>query len=63
VAYALKFGNFKQLYGAFSVIPVFLIWLYLGWLVTLFGATVSAVLPHEIDAEQGADNNKEAPQH
>lgn len=49
VAYMLKFGNFKQLYGAFSVIPVFLIWLYLGWLVTLFGATVSAVLPR-VDA-------------
>lgn len=47
VAYALKFGNFKQLYGAFSVIPVFLVWLYLGWLVTLFGATVSAVLPRD----------------
>jgi membrane protein len=45
VAYILKFGNFKQLYGAFSVIPVFLLWMYLGWLVTLFGATVSAVLP------------------
>ncbi len=63
VAYAIKFGNFKQLYGAFSVIPVFLIWLYLGWLVTLFGATVSAVLPREIGAEHGADNNKAAPQH
>jgi membrane protein len=45
VAYIVKFGNFKQLYGAFSVIPVFLMWLYLGWLLTLFGATVSAVLP------------------
>jgi membrane protein len=55
VAYALKFGNFKQLYGAFSVIPVFLIWLYLGWLVTLFGATVSAVLPREMGAED-SDN-------
>jgi membrane protein len=50
VAYIMKFGNFKQLYGAFSVIPVFLIWLYMGWLVTLFGATVSAVLPRA-DAE------------
>ncbi len=49
VAYLVKFGNFKQLYGAFSVIPVFLIWLYMGWLVTLFGATVSAVLPR-VDA-------------
>jgi membrane protein len=56
VAYALKFGNFKQLYGAFSVIPVFLIWLYLGWLVTLFGATISAVLPRDA----GADYHPEA---
>jgi membrane protein len=45
VAYILKFGNFKQLYGAFSVVPVFLLWLYISWLATLFGATVSACLP------------------
>jgi membrane protein len=50
VAYVVKFGNFKQLYGAFSVIPVFLIWMYMGWLVTLFGATVSAVLPRVDEA-------------
>jgi membrane protein len=45
VAYILKFGNFKQLYGAFSVLPVFLLWIYVSWLATLFGATVSACLP------------------
>ena len=54
VTYLLKFGNFKQLYGAFSVIPVFLLWLYMGWLVTLFGATVSAVLPSALPADLGA---------
>jgi membrane protein len=45
VAYLLKFGNFKQLYGAFSIVPVFLLWVYVSWLATLFGATVSACLP------------------
>ena len=45
VVYLTKYGNFKQMYGAFSVIPVFLIWMYLGWLVTLFGATLTALLP------------------
>ncbi len=59
VAYALKFGNFKQLYGAFSVIPVFLIWLYLGWLVTLFGATVSAVLPQDSPASEPKSTHKQ----
>jgi membrane protein len=56
VAYVVKFGNFKQLYGAFSVIPVFLIWLYMGWLVTLFGATVSAVLPRVVPPEPSEAN-------
>jgi membrane protein len=45
VTYLLKLGNFKQLYGAFSVVPVFLLWVYGSWLATLFGATVSACLP------------------
>ena len=54
VVYLSKYANFKQLYGAFSVIPVFLIWIYLGWLVTLFGATLTALLPtwlktHEVE--------------
>ena len=45
IVYLTRFGNFKQLYGAFSVVPVFLLWVYLGWLVTLFGATLCALLP------------------
>ena len=42
--YLSKYANFKELYGAFSVIPVLLIWIYLVWLVTLLGAVVAAVL-------------------
>jgi membrane protein len=45
VVYLAKYANFKELYGAFSVIPVLLIWLYLGWWVTLLGATFAAALP------------------
>lgn len=43
--YITKYANFKQLYGAFAVIPVLLIWLYLGWLAILFGAVLAASLP------------------
>ncbi len=45
VVYIGKYANFKELYGAFSVIPVLLIWIYLGWWVTLLGATFAALLP------------------
>lgn len=45
VIYLAKYANFKELYGAFSVIPVLLIWVYLAWWVTLLGASFAALLP------------------
>jgi membrane protein len=44
-AYLTSFGNFRQLYGAFAVVPIFLLWLYLCWLITLAGAVIAALLP------------------
>lgn len=32
------FGSYETLYGALATIPIFLIWLYVSWLVTLTGA-------------------------
>jgi membrane protein len=32
-------------YGAFSAIPVFLVWLYASWSVILVGALIVAELP------------------
>lgn len=43
--YLAKLPNFTLIYGTFSVLPIFLIWVYLSWLVILLGATVAAVLP------------------
>ncbi len=42
--YISNFANYKAVYGALSTLPVFLIWVYLSWVVTLFGAEVVAVL-------------------
>jgi len=36
--------TFRLVYGAFASIPVFLLWLYLAWLVVLFGAEFTAAL-------------------
>ncbi|MDH4114496.1 MAG: YihY family inner membrane protein [Burkholderiaceae bacterium] len=38
-------GTARSLYGAFAVLPLFLIWVYLSWYVLLFGAAISATLP------------------
>jgi membrane protein len=45
-AYLLKVPTYKAVYGAFAVFPVFLIWVYFSWLVTLAAALVAANLAH-----------------
>lgn len=43
--YLSKLPSFALIYGTFSVLPIFLIWIYLSWLMVLLGATIAAVLP------------------
>jgi len=43
-AYLMKVPTYKAVYGAFAVVPVFLIWVYFSWFVTMAGALVTANL-------------------
>ena len=42
--YVINFKSYEIVYGALSTLPIFLIWVYLSWVVTLVGAEVVAVL-------------------
>lgn len=42
--YISQFKNYELVYGAFSAVPFFLLWIYLSWLMVLVGAEVTACL-------------------
>jgi membrane protein len=43
--YVAKLPTYTLVYGAFAIIPLFLLWLYVSWVVVLFGGTLTASLP------------------
>ena len=40
-------ARYSPIYSTFASFPVFLIWLYVSWMITLFGAEVAFALQHE----------------
>ena len=43
--YIVKFPTYTMVYGSVAAVPIFLIWIYLFWLITLSGALVAAAVP------------------
>jgi len=52
-AYLLKVPTYKAVYGTFAAFPVFLLWVYFSWLVTLTAALVTANLAR-LKRQQGS---------
>jgi len=42
--YVTRFSTYEVVYGALSALPVFLLWIYLGWVIVLVGAAICATL-------------------
>lgn len=52
--YLSRFPSYTIIYGAFAILPIFLLWIYLSWLAVLSGATIAATLPALREHRRGA---------
>ncbi|AMO24548.1 YihY family inner membrane protein [Ramlibacter solisilvae] len=43
--YLGKVPTYSVVYGAFATVPILLVWIYIAWLIVLWGAVIAAYLP------------------
>lgn len=44
--FVANFASYKLVYGTFASLPILLMWIYLSWVVVVFAAVITAVLPY-----------------
>ncbi|MDY7575274.1 YihY family inner membrane protein [Actimicrobium sp. CCI2.3] len=43
--YVVRFPTYTMVYGSVAAVPIFLLWIYMFWMITLGGALLAAALP------------------
>ncbi len=51
--YVTQYAHFNKIYGILGTLPAFLIWIYISWVIVLFGAEVTFTFQyHRLDPEE-----------
>lgn len=61
VLYLKHFDSYQAIYGALAALPIILLWVYLSWLIVLFGAQLVVVLSLQQAQSQHADSDSLQP--
>lgn len=46
IRWQMGFNNYNAIYGSFAQLPLFLIWMYISWIIVLFGAEMCMAVQH-----------------
>jgi len=55
VLYVTHVPTYQRVYGAVAVLPLFLVWIFVSWVVVLFGAAITATLTEGPPRGRGAN--------
>jgi membrane protein len=51
--YVTKYARFNQIYGILGTMPAFLMWIYISWVIVLFGTEITFTLQyHRLDPQE-----------
>lgn len=53
--YISKFSTYELIYGVFSIIPIFFLWIYLNWQITLYSLLIANFIDENFKMEKNLD--------